>query len=86
MLPSFKNPLAACGLAFALSVTLVTAHAAEKKKFQVEETTIAQIQDAILKKELTATELVKIYLTRIKTYNGQPVEYGQPLFAIRPRK
>ena len=28
-----------------------------------------------------AGELVKMFIT-----NGQPVEYGQPLFAVRPRK
>lgn len=39
-------------------------------KFQVEEATIADIQAAILTHKLTATELVKMCLTRIKAYNG----------------
>ncbi|HEY0947655.1 MAG TPA: amidase, partial [Opitutaceae bacterium] len=41
--------------------------------FQVEETTIAEIHRAILAKELTATELVNLYLARIKAYNGPAV-------------
>ncbi|MDR3415134.1 MAG: amidase family protein [Nevskia sp.] len=39
-------------------------------KFHLEEATIEQIQHAILSKQLTATELVKLYLKRVKTYNG----------------
>ncbi len=50
------------------------AQAEVKAKFQVEEATIASIQRAILAKQLTATELVKLYLGRIKAYNGQSVE------------
>src|SRR5262245_35392879 len=46
-----------------------TAAAADKSgKFQIEEATIADIQGAILKKQLTATALVKMYLARIKAY------------------
>jgi amidase len=52
--------------------------AENKTKFAVEEATIADIHRAILAKELTTTELVKLYLTRIKVYNGSPVDepYG----------
>jgi Asp-tRNA(Asn)/Glu-tRNA(Gln) amidotransferase A subunit family amidase len=38
--------------------------------FQVEETTIAKIQEAILGRSLTSTKLVELYLERIKAYNG----------------
>ena len=40
------------------------------RRFQVEEATIADIHQAILQRRLTATELVKLYLERIKAYNG----------------
>jgi Asp-tRNA(Asn)/Glu-tRNA(Gln) amidotransferase A subunit family amidase len=39
-------------------------------RFQVEEATIADIHEAILSRKLTATELVHLYLERIKAYNG----------------
>jgi amidase len=42
--------------------------------FQVEEATIAGIQQAILTKELTAEQLVRLYLERIKAYNGTCVQ------------
>lgn len=38
--------------------------------FHLEEATIADIQNAILKKEITSTQLVELYLKRIKAYNG----------------
>ncbi len=41
--------------------------------FHLQEATIADIQRAILAKELTATELVGLYLKRIEAYNGQCV-------------
>ncbi len=50
------------------------AQAAGKGKFQIEEATIADIHNAIRAKELTATDLVKMYLARIKAYNGSPVQ------------
>ncbi len=42
--------------------------------FHLEEATIADIHRAILAKELTATELVRLYLKRIEAYNGQCVK------------
>jgi Asp-tRNA(Asn)/Glu-tRNA(Gln) amidotransferase A subunit family amidase len=42
--------------------------------FHLEEATIADIHRAILAKELTATELVGLYLKRIEAYNGQCVK------------
>lgn len=61
----------------ALTATAPRIHAAGTK-FQVQEATIADIHKAILAKELTATELVKLYLIRVKAYNGPAVEepYG----------
>jgi len=41
-----------------------------RASFQIEEATIAQIHRAILTKQLTSTDLVKMYLDRIKAYNG----------------
>jgi len=41
--------------------------------FHLQEATIADIHRAILAKELTATELVRLYLKRIEAYNGQCV-------------
>jgi amidase len=40
------------------------------KKFQIVEATIADIHNAIKSKQLTATQLVDVYLARIKAYNG----------------
>jgi amidase len=43
---------------------------AKKPAFRVEEATIAGAHRAFRAKKLTATELVKLYLARIKAYNG----------------
>ena len=43
--------------------------AAEKKAFQLEEATIADVHRAILARQLTATQLVNDYLKRIAAYN-----------------
>jgi Asp-tRNA(Asn)/Glu-tRNA(Gln) amidotransferase A subunit family amidase len=40
------------------------------KKFHVEETTIDEIQQAILTKQMTTVDVVHLYLDRIKAYNG----------------
>jgi Asp-tRNA(Asn)/Glu-tRNA(Gln) amidotransferase A subunit family amidase len=45
--------------------------------FQLEEATIAQIQQAILARRLTTAQLVRQYLARIKAYNGTCVEQPQ---------
>ncbi len=58
---------------------------AEKPTFHVEEATIADIQSAIVKKQITAVALVKLYLGRIKAYNGPGVEEPEGLLGpIRP--
>lgn len=65
-------------LALTLGATSLAA-AESKSSFHVEEATIADIQQAILSHELTATQLVKLYLARIKAYNGASVDYPQGL-------
>jgi Asp-tRNA(Asn)/Glu-tRNA(Gln) amidotransferase A subunit family amidase len=66
------------GLAGGFLLATVALPAADKssssKKFQIEEATVASIQQAISSHQLTCVELVKLYLTRIKAYNGQSVE------------
>ncbi|MEO5960173.1 MAG: amidase family protein, partial [Opitutaceae bacterium] len=60
----------------------VAARAESKSKFQIEETTIADIHRAILAKELTTTQLVKLYLARIKAYNGPGVEEPNGMMGV----
>jgi amidase len=52
------------------------------KKFEVVEATITDIQEAIQSKQITSTDLVKIYLTRIKASNGVCV--NQPQGVLEP--
>src|SRR5262245_50931936 len=47
------------------------------KKFQIVEATIADIHRAIRSKQITATQLVNMYLARIKAYNGTCVNEPQ---------
>jgi Asp-tRNA(Asn)/Glu-tRNA(Gln) amidotransferase A subunit family amidase len=42
----------------------------KSRRFQVEEATIEDIHEAIRARRLTATQLVHLYLERIKAYNG----------------
>jgi amidase len=56
--------------------------ATSKKTFHLEEATITDIQSAILNKKLTTTELVELYLKRIKAYNGTCV--GEPQGILGP--
>lgn len=56
-----------------------------KSTFAIEEATIAGIQKAILAREVTTTEIVNLYLARIKAYNGTCVQQPNgPLGAITP--
>jgi len=75
------TPLAA--LAFALVFTPLSSRLAadDSAKFHVEETTIADLQAAILAHQITATEIVKLYLARIKAYNGPGVEEPNGILA-----
>ena len=63
-------------LAFAVSILLIACGPAQEQTtpFQIEETTIAEIQAAILRGELTSTQVVELYLARIKAYNGTCVD------------
>src|SRR3954464_8284338 len=68
-------------LTLALAPTaILSVHAAEK--FKLEEATIDSIQQAILAKKLTSTELVKRYLTRIKAYNGTAVKEPDGILGV----
>jgi Asp-tRNA(Asn)/Glu-tRNA(Gln) amidotransferase A subunit family amidase len=62
------------GLVFSAALAASAATAPAKSTFVVEEATIASIQEAIRAKRLTSTELVHLYLARIKAYNGPAVE------------
>lgn len=72
--------VAACLVLCGLAVSSTFLSAAEKKaeakkgKFHLEEATVADIQQAILSKEYTSTQILKLYLARIKAYNGPGVD------------
>ncbi len=55
---------------FAISSSDVARAAPRREPFAVEEATITDIQKAITSGRITATELVGLYLERIKAYNG----------------
>src|SRR4051794_1674575 len=50
------------------------ANAAPAWRFHLEEATIADVQRAIRAKQITATQLVTLYLKRIEAYNGTCVK------------
>ncbi len=64
-------------LVLAAAVLVETAIPASAQKFHLEEATIADIHRAIRAKQLTATQLVTLYLKRIEAYNGACVK-GTP--------
>jgi amidase len=75
----------AAGVLAIIGLLTPAARADSAAPFPVEETTIADIQKAILAKQLTATELVKLYLARIKAYNGPDVEEPEGILGpIKP--
>jgi hypothetical protein len=85
--------LYACCCGAILTAALPMAAAADKqanglagaRTFHVEEATIADIQSAILRKQITAVELVNLYLARIKAYNGPGVEEPEGILGpIKP--
>ena len=49
----------------------------QQGSFQIEEATIGDIQTAILGGDLTSTQVVEVYLARIKAYNGPCVNEPQ---------
>jgi amidase len=54
--------------------SLIIPAATAAEKFHLEEASIASIQSAIEAKQLTSTQLVQLYLARIKAYNGAGVK------------
>jgi amidase len=50
------------------------ARAAEGRGFRLEEATIVEVHGAIRAKQITVTQLVNLYLTRIKAYSGTCVQ------------
>jgi len=72
--------IAACFL-FGLS-PLQAQEAPAAGSFHVEEATIADVQRAILGHQVTCFQLVKLYLARIKAYNGPGVD--QPGGILKP--
>jgi len=54
----------------------------EKPPFKLMEAKIADIQQAILDKKLTSEQLVKLYLARIKAYNGTCVKEPNGILGV----
>jgi hypothetical protein len=54
---------------------------ANKRKFEVVEATITDIQNAIRSKQITSTDLVNLYLARIKAIHAEKFErvFHQPI-------
>src|SRR5712672_3860833 len=65
--------LAAIALA-TLTVLPPSLSASKSSQFQIEEATIYSIQTAILKGQITSTDVVKMYLARIRAYDGPCVK------------
>src|SRR5215510_7744134 len=84
-----KRHLQQIALSLAMTVALAGMVQAQplgaSKKFQIVEATIADIQKAIRSKQLTATQLVNMYLGRIKAYNGTCVNEPEGILgAVTP--
>jgi amidase len=60
----------ACLTALGVGLCVAPAAGAHKGGFEIEEATIEEIQSAILKRKVTTTDVVELYLERIKAYNG----------------
>jgi amidase len=75
-----------CPLALIVPLFLLLSACTNSKsdipEFHLEEATIEHIQQAILSKQITAEELVELYLARIKAYNGTCV--NQPEGILGP--
>jgi Asp-tRNA(Asn)/Glu-tRNA(Gln) amidotransferase A subunit family amidase len=57
---------------------------AQPARFQIEEATIDDIQAAIMRRELTSTRVVQLYLNRIKAYNGTCVNQPDGVLGAGP--
>ena len=79
---------ATCAGVASLAVLGVTAGCADTDAagsnpiFRLEEATIAEIQRAIQSKQVTSTELVTLYLNRIKAYNGTCVQQPDGILGV----
>ncbi len=62
--------------------TVCFAPVARAQQFRVEEATIAAIHAAITAKRLTTVQLVRLYLDRIKAYNGTCVQQPEGLLKV----
>src|SRR5262249_37733590 len=71
-------------LAASLLILMPPPVSAQTAKFQVEEATIEDIQAAILRRELTSTRVVQLYLSRIKAYNGTCVNQPDGVLGLGP--
>ena len=77
---TIRGIVASVGLTLAASAPLAAAESIAR--FHIEEATIDSIQAAILKGELTSTQVVQLYLKRIKAYDGPCV--SQPEGILGP--
>src|ERR1700754_513953 len=71
-------------LAASLIVLMPSLASAQPAKFQLEEATIEDIQAANQRGELTSTQLVQRYLSRIKAYNGTCVNQPDGVLGLGP--
>lgn len=66
------------GIAVCVAMAATSAEATRwNARFEIEEATIEDIQDAIKKRRITSTDVVEMYLERIKAYNGTCVSQPQ---------
>ena len=78
MRTSWRGAALAGLLALSAALAAVPAAGAHgRNDFRIEEATISDIQEAILERRVTTTEVVKAYLERIKAYNGTCVSQPQ---------
>jgi hypothetical protein len=68
--------------ALVVAALLIAVVNAAAQQFRVEEVTIAGIHRAITSKRVTATQLVRLYLDRIKAYNGTCVQQPDGLLKV----
>jgi len=74
MLPTVITP----NLSLGLVQSAIVGPDDNNKKFHLSEATIDDIHKAIKAKQITAVELVNLYLARIKAYNGVCVNQPEP--------
>ena len=73
------KPMAAIACAILSTFTSSLSAASKSSQFRIEEATIEDIQSAILKHQITTTDVVKMYLARIKAYDGPCVKMPEGL-------